>query len=312
MNLSYRIVCATIMAVLILPSCSMAQLQVVSDIEETFVGIDEIIIHGGSLEVTYEGSEKEEVFLNAYLESNNKNGHEIIYRKEGSRLRVELKRDGSGGWGNNKTKGFISLVGPEDMKVEVNNSSGSMFISNVVSDKIDLKISSGKIEARNLSSDRILLTASSGRMDIEQINGNVECKASSGGGRISNVSGNVSVVASSGSYTISEVEGQVDGSLSSGSITLEEIGELGNLTVSSGRVKATNAGLGEHTRFRGSSGSFTIQTDDDLEDYNYDLSASSGGLEVGNTKTGKKLNIDNGSNKTVSGAISSGKISIQN
>src|SRR5690606_29681057 len=82
MNLSYRIVCATIMAVLFLPSCSMAQLQVVSDIEETFVGIDEIIIHGGSLEVTYEGSEKEEVFLNAYLESNNKNGHESSIGKK--------------------------------------------------------------------------------------------------------------------------------------------------------------------------------------------------------------------------------------
>lgn len=300
------------LALLILPSCSMAQLQVVSDIEETFEGIEEIVVHGGSLEVTYEGSDKEEVFLSAYLESNNKNGQEIIYKVEGKRLRVEFRRNGSSGWGNLRTKGFISLIGPENMRIEVSNSSGSMFISNVISDNIDLKISSGKIEANNLSSDRIRLTGSSGRIDVQNINGNLECKASSGGGRISNVSGNVTVVASSGSYEISEVDGIVNGSLSSGSITLDEIGELGNLTVSSGRVKATKAGLGENTRFSGSSGSFTIQTDDDLEDYNYDLSASSGGLEVGNTKTGKKLNIDNNSSITVSGAISSGKISIKN
>lgn len=138
------------------------------------------------------------------------------------------------------------------------------------------------------------------------------CKASSGGGRIVNVRGDVSVVASSGSYEISKVEGVVNGSLSSGSMTLDEVGELGKLALSSGRVRATHAGLGKHTHFSGSSGSFTIQTDDDLGDFNYDLSASSGSLEVGNTKTGKKLNIDYGSNKTVSGAISSGKISIKN
>ena len=311
MNRWYKMIFGVMTALLTFPSCGTAQ-HVISDIEETFQGIEEVVVIGGSLDVSYEGSDKDELFLSAYLESNQKDGQEITYKVEGNRLRVEFKRQGSGGWGNLRTKGFISLVGPEEMKMEINSSSGKMFISNVVSDKIDLRASSGKIEARNLSSDRIRLTASSGRMDVEGVNGNVECKASSGGGRIAKVRGDVSVVASSGSYEISEVEGVVNGSLSSGSITLDEVGELGKLTVSSGRIKATKAGLGEHTRFSGSSGSFTIQTDDNLEDFNYDLSASSGSLEVGNTKTGKKLNIDNGSNKTVSGAISSGKISIQN
>lgn len=298
-------------AFMTLPSCGSAQ-HVVSDIEETFQGIEEIVVHGGSLEVTYEGSDKEELFLSAYLESNRDNGQKITYKVEGSRLRVEFKQEGSGGWGNTRTKGFISLIGPEDMKMEITNSSGKMYVSHVTSDKIDLKASSGKIEARNLASDRIRFTASSGKLDVEQVNGNVECKASSGGGRIAKVNGNVSVVASSGSYEISGVQGTVNGTLSSGRIDLSDIGELGNLTVSSGRIKATKAGLGENTRFRGSSGSFNIQTNDDLEDFNYNLSASSGGLEVGNTKTGKKLNIDNGSAVTVSGAISSGRISIQN
>src|SRR5690606_3146275 len=116
-----------------------------------------------------------------------------------------------------------------------------------------------------------------------------------------NVEGDVSVEGSSGSYNISDVEGTVNGSLSSGSIVLEDIGELGSLTVSSGQIEATHAGLGSNTRLRGSSGSFTVQTDDDLEDYNFELSASSGGLEVGDTKTNKNLNIDNGSDITVTG-----------
>lgn len=311
MSTMYKMIVGALLAFLALATEGSAQ-QIISDIEETFTGIEEVVVHGASLEVSYEGSDRQELFLSAYLESSRKEGHEITYKIEGKRLRVEVMRESASGWGNAKTKGFISLVGPEDMKLEITNSSGKMFISNVSSEKIDLKASSGKIEARNLSSDQIRLTASSGNMDIENIDGNVECKASSGGGRVCRVSGDVSVVASSGSYEISEVEGKVDGSLSSGNISLDRIGELGNLTVSSGRIKATTAGLGEHTRFSGTSGSFTIQTDDQLGDFNFDLSASSGSLEVGNTKTGKKLNIDNGSSITVSGAISSGKISIQN
>jgi lia operon protein LiaG len=309
----YKSLGALLIAVMMLPSCGMTQMQVVSNIEETFEGIDEIVVNGGSLEVTYEGSDTEdEVFLSAYLESNRDHGIEIIYEVEGNRLRVELRRDDNGGWGNFRSKGLISLTGPEDMEMEISNSSGQMFVSNVSSDKIDLRISSGKIEAKTLSSDRINLTASSGKMEIDDIHGDLNCKISSGSANISNVEGDVSVEGSSGSYHISEVEGTVNGSLSSGSIVLDDIGELGSLTVSSGRIEATHAGLGDNTRFRGSSGSFTVQTDDDLEDYNFELSASSGGLEVGDTKTNKNLNINNGSDITVTGSTSSGRISIRN
>lgn len=63
---------------MILPSCGIAQLQVLSNIEETFEGIEEIVVDGGSLEVTYEGSDQTGLFLNAYLESSKNNGQEIV------------------------------------------------------------------------------------------------------------------------------------------------------------------------------------------------------------------------------------------
>jgi DUF4097 and DUF4098 domain-containing protein YvlB len=290
----------------------MAQMNVVSNIEENFEGIEEIFVKGGSLEVNYEGSNQEDdVFLNAYLESNRTEGIEIIYKVEGKRLRVELKQE-SGGWGNIRTKGFISLTGPENMELDISNSSGTMFISNVQSDKIDLGISSGKIEARNLSSDEINIRASSGRLDLENLDGHLICKMSSGNGQISGVKGDVTVEASSGSYKISEVEGLVNASLSSGNLELDDIGELGSLKVSSGRIEARQSGLGDHTNFNGSSGSFTVQTEQDLEDLNFELSSSSGSLEVGDNKTRKKLSINNDAEHTVTGSISSGRISIQN
>lgn len=312
MNRLFDIIPATLLSLASF-SCGVAQTQELVNIEETFEGIEEIVVKGGALEVTYEGSDQAtDVFLSAYLETNKRTDREITYRKNGKRLIVELRQNNSVGWGNNQAKGFISLVGPEDMELEVSNSSGQMFISHVASDKIDLKISSGKIEARNLSSDQINLTASSGRIDIEGIRGNLICQISSGSGVISKVHGDVSVTGSSGSYRISEVEGTVNGTLSSGRISLTDVGALGNLSVSSGKIEATESSLGKETRFSGSSGSFVIQTNSNLGDYNYDLSSSSGGLEVGNTKTSKRLQIDNGSAVTVSGSVSSGKISIQN
>lgn len=312
MNRYFSLFISSALLVFILPSCGMAQMNVVSNIEENFEGIEEILVKGGSLEVNYEGSNQEnDVFLNAYLESNRSDGIKIMYKVEGNRLRVELKRE-SGGWGNIKTKGFISLTGPENMQLDISNSSGTMFISNVHSDKIDLGISSGKIEARSLSSDEINIHASSGKLVLEDLSGHLKCKISSGNGKISGVEGDVTVEASSGSYMISEVEGLINASLSSGNLELEDIGELGNLRVSSGRIEARNSGLGNHTRFNGSSGSFTVQTEQNLEDLNFELSSSSGSLEVGNTKTRKKLSLNNDAEHTVTGSISSGRISIKN
>src|SRR5690606_19308078 len=126
---------------------------------------------------------------------------------EGKSLTVTLVGEGVSGWGKQQKKGFISLTGPEDMNLEITNSSGPMFVSDVSGEKIGLKTSSGKIDARQLDCGEIHVTASSGEMDLEKIQGRLFCKTSSGGGTISQVEGNVSLVASSGSYKISRVEG---------------------------------------------------------------------------------------------------------
>src|SRR5680860_1397559 len=101
-------------------------MDVISNIEEHIAGIEEIVVNGGALEVSYEGSNQaNDVFLNAYLESNRRE-HEITYKVEGKILRVSLTGKGSRGWGNTQLKGFISLTGPENMNLDINNSSGPM------------------------------------------------------------------------------------------------------------------------------------------------------------------------------------------
>ncbi|WP_373493490.1 DUF4097 family beta strand repeat-containing protein, partial [Aquiflexum sp.] len=87
---------------------------------------------------------------------------------------------------------------------------------------------------------------------------------------------------------------------------------LGELSVSSGNIRAERSGLGDKTNLNANSGSIRIQTDSDLDQYNYDLSANSGSVKVGGNSSGKKLNISNNASHTIRGKVSSGSIRIEN
>jgi len=299
-------------ALLLFPSCDHSPMETAVDIERSFSGIEEVEVNGGFLEVNYEGRESNsEVFLNAYLESNKRNDYDIVYRVDGNKLKVELKRLQSSN-GNNRNSGFISLTGPENIRLTVNNSSGRMYISGLNHKEASFKCSSGKIDLKNLMVDNIKISASSGSIEGHLLGGNVNCSISSGSVNLEKVDGNVTVKGSSGNFNIKEVQGKVNSSMSSGNITLEDIHELGNASVSSGRIKGTGVGLGRDTELKSSSGSISIQTNDNLDDYNFDLTGSSGSLTVGNQKGKKRMNIDNRSDATVTGRVSSGRISITN
>lgn len=299
-------------AFLIFPSCGYSQMETAVDIEKSFSGIEEIEINGGFLEVTYEGRENDrEVFLNAYLESNRKDDYDIVYRVDGKKLKVELKRLKSSG-GSNNNSGFISLTGPENVRLNVTNSSGRMFISGLTNREATFKCSSGRIDLKNLMVDNIKINASSGKIDGHLLGGNVNCTISSGSVNLEKVDGNVTLKGSSGRFAVKEVQGKVNTSMSSGRVTLENIHELASATVSSGRIKGTDVGLGRDTELKTSSGSITLQTNDDLDDYNFDMRGSSGSLTVGNQKGKKRMHIDNRADATVRGSVSSGKISITN
>lgn len=301
------------LAGLLFPSCGHTQMETVVDIERSFSGIEEIEVNGGFLEVTYEGRERDnEVFLNAFMESSQEGSHDIKYTVNGKKLKVELQRNGGTIGISNNTTGFISLTGPENVKLSVTNSSGRMYISNVSHKDGIFKCSSGRMELKNLMVDNIDITASSGNIHGHLLGGNINCTISSGSVNLEKVDGNVTLKGSSGRFNVKEVQGKVNSTMSSGSVTLENINELGSVTVSSGRIKGTGVGLGPDTNLKASSGSISIQTEDELQDFNFNLSAGSGSLTVGNQKGRKNLNIDNQADATVRGAISSGKISITN
>jgi len=297
----------------LLVSCFVPEKTVTKDYEESFSDIKEIELDGRFLEVTYEGrSGDESVFLNAYLEAPESSGMEVRYRKSGSKLKIEVVGETMSGWNiGNQTKGYISLTGPENIKLNLNNSSGSMEVMNVSHRTIDLKVNSGSIKAIGLEVDKINLIASSGSIKGEGLTGNVNAQVNSGNISLVDIEGDVEAKSSSGSLKLEDIQGLVNAKANSGSLKFISVKELGNLTVTSGSIKAEKSGLGKNSNLSANSGSISIQTNSNLEDFNFDLSASSGSVKVGEESSGKKLNLDNGSDYTVKGKVSSGRIRIE-
>jgi hypothetical protein len=286
---------------------------VTTDYEETFSGIEEIVLEGKFLEVSYEGRENStEVHLNGYVEAPESSGLEIKYRKSGSKLIVEVVGDTEIiGWNFGKRfDGFISLTGPEDIKLDFQNGSGSIEVLNVVHEVIDLKVNSGSIKVMGIESSTINLKASSGSITGEGLMGKVFAEVNSGSVNLKEVDGDVIGNASSGSLKFENIEGKVDAKVNSGNIRLSEVKELGQLEASSGSIKAEKSGLGPNSNFKANSGSVTVNTTSDLNSFNYSLSATSGSVRVGDQDSSKKLEIDNGASATVEGRVSSGSIKI--
>jgi len=281
-------------------------------IVKNYPGIESLDIEGGPLEVSYQGNPaKTDIEVTAFLGPEKDQEKELVFITVGNVLKLAYKPEQKSINNYRGPKKYIQITGPENMVLEIKNSSGQIKVDHVTADKTRLSISSGHISASDIGGN-LILRGSSGNIQVNHITGSVSCSITSGMSTIEEVEGDLDFASTSGRLSASNIKGRVDAKLTSGSVNLDNIGELGELAVSSGNVKAKAAGLGKATSFRGSSGSFSVTTTSDLHAFNYDLQASSGSLRVGDASKGKRLVIQNGASGTVKGNISSGRISIEN
>lgn len=279
-------------------------------LEKTFSGIEKLEIQGGALEVSYQGSDRADVDVTAYMGDEEGDENDLVFITMDNTLKIAYKRQNRrSGWNNNTPKRYIRILGPKNIRLDISNASGKVMVDNVQTEKTRLSVSSGHIQASGIVGD-LVLEGSSGKIEAKHVTGDVACSISSGSVDIEQVSGDLDYSSTSGRLSASQIDGKVDAKLTSGNVDLSNIGELGTLSVSSGSIRAKNAGLGNETSFDGSSGSFSINTPSDLSAFNFDLRAGSGNLTVGRTSKAKTLQIQNGSSVTIRGKINSGSIKI--
>lgn len=294
---------------MLVASAGFAQ-NILVDTKKTYPGIKRIEVESGWLNVSYKGTADPSVNVEAFLQSNDTD-QDIVFITVGDVLKItHTKKQSNYNW-NSKNKGHINLSGPETMALDIKGASGNVNVDKISSDITSIRISSGNVTASNLTGD-LSIKATSGNLTVTGVKGNVNGSVTSGNANFVQVSGNVDYESTSGSVDADGVSGEMNVSLTSGNAKLNNIGKLGVLQFTSGNIRATNAGLGENTRFSGTSGNFNVQTGSNLKAFNYSLKASSGNLKVGGTTTGKSLEIDNGATTWIRGAITSGNISIVN
>lgn len=279
-------------------------------IEKSFSGIKILEMEIAGVDVIYTGVPGAgDIKLSAMFGKNEDAGRSFFMVTVGNTLKVSYK---------NQTKEtiiqdkrFIHLEGPEDIQLSIRNTSGLVGVSQVSAGETRLSVSSGKINAQQIKGN-LILKANSGKIEVREIEGDLICSITSGSAEIAQVSGNADINANSGSLKITSIRGRVNAKLSSGNLRMEDVGELGKITVSSGSIRAVQCGLGRSTSLEGTSGSIDIQTVSQLDQFNYNLKAGSGSLRVGSVSNSKTLTIENGSEHTIMGSISSGSLQIRN
>lgn len=292
-------------------SCSDNSLDLVENINEDFVGITEIEVEGGFLNVTYVGEAgRSSTQLKAQLNASNQRRFDISYRVEGTKLIIEL--DTRSGLGNPRGEGFIELRGPRNMRLDLETEAGTIRVDNVVSNVIDLETTSGTIDARNLTVNTIEMSATSGTINAQDLTGALEVDVTSGKLNLSRLDGNVNAVLVSGEMTIAQVNGLVNVNNQSGNVELNQVSRIGNAFVISGQIFATNTGLANVTSPRVGSGYIYIQTNSNLRNFNFNITTGSGTARVGTTMNTGSLVLNNGATATIRGEVGTGKLEIVN
>ena len=134
----------------------------------------------------------------------------LVADRSGDEVRVQVEMpDRSGSWwrGNDEMRLDLVLEIPEDMALDVDDSSGDTEIQNVAALSID--DSSGGLDLRDIGGE-LRVRDSSGEIRIDGVRGDVRLHDSSGGIEVRDVRGSVTVERdSSGGIRITEVTGDV-------------------------------------------------------------------------------------------------------
>ena len=301
----------SLMALLLLASIPYAASQhVLVNTTKKYNNIKQIDVESGWLDVSYQGGEGTEVAVEAYLESNITD-QDIVFVTLGDVLKVSYKRSGEKYNWNSKNKGYLKITGPKSMLLSVRGSSGKINIANLEGENTVLQLTSGTVDAAQIKGN-LRLISTSGSLKASGIEGQVEARLTSGNAYLENISGSVNYESTSGSLDAKNIDGVLSARLTSGHAKIENAKQLGQLYFTSGNMRAVNSGLGPNTQFSGTSGNFTVQTTSDLKSFNYSLKATSGNIRVGNSSSGRTLELNNNASTWIKGNITSGNISIEN
>ena len=255
--------------------------------------VDEVKIEGSFVDVYVKRGDK--VYFKGKITGSGDEG-DYSFETEivGETLVIRVERKTNRGWRNYRiTESRIDLTIVDGVRLDIDNSSGDINVANLRASSSKIEASSGDITLRSIISN-LKVETSSGDIDIDGLTGDSEIESTSGDQDIFNTKGNIETRASSGDITISGFQGKIEVRATSGDLEIKKgYGSLRAQT-SSGDIDGYGIELNGDCYFDATSGDIEIDFVNDLEELSFDLTSSSGNLEVGNRSGEKRLMIDRG------------------
>jgi hypothetical protein len=305
MNMKYLIV---LIGLFLMPFYSSAQ-TIYAEVDAKFDGIKRVEIEGRFVDVNILGTDADEVDLKGVIRGKLRSGKdfEFKHKQEGAVLKVwiEAPRSIMG-----RFEAKLTLKVPYSMDIDIRNSSGDIYIEEIIADKMKLVTSSGDVELKNIET-QLTTSSTSGDLEIDYLKGAISARSTSGDQKFSHIRASVSTRATSGDFLFSDVFGDlstkttsgdlqfenIDGRISnvstSGNITIDKAKTILDLTVTSGDISGDGIELTGDSRFKSTSGDVSMNFND-IGAMSFDLKASSGDLRAGSRSEDRKLYKNNG------------------
>ncbi|NQZ75074.1 MAG: DUF4097 family beta strand repeat protein [Ekhidna sp.] len=293
-----------IFTVFLLAVFSTSAQNILAQAELEAENVDEVRIEGTFVDI-YVNSGDRVYFKGIIRGSGDEGDYEFETDIVGKTLVIRVERESNRNWRNYKiNESRIDLTIMDGIKIDVDNSSGDVKVANLRASESRIEASSGDITLRSIVGNLDVET-SSGDIDIDGLTGDSEIESTSGDQEIFNTKGNIETRASSGDITIADFDGKLEVQATSGDVEIRNgVGAM-KVRTSSGEIDGTGIELTNNSYFDATSGNIEINFRNDINDLSFDLTATSGDLDVGNKSGEKRLVIDRGGIK-ITGTTSSG------
>ncbi|MEP0984249.1 DUF4097 family beta strand repeat-containing protein [Ekhidna sp.] len=266
--------------------------------------VDEVRIEGLFVDV-YVNSGDRVYFKGIITGSGDEGDYSFDTDIVGKTLVIRVDRKTNRNWKNYRlNESRIDLTIVDGVRLDIDNSSGDVNVANLRASESKIEASSGDITLRSIVANLDVET-SSGDIDIDGLTGDSDIESTSGDQEIFNSTGNIETRASSGDITISGFNGKIEVQTTSGDVEIRKgVGAIKARTTS-GEIDGYAIEINDNCYFDATSGNIEIDFTNDLDELSFDLTATSGDLEVGNRSGEKRLVIERGGLKVI-GTTSSG------
>lgn len=258
-------------------------------VDTTYVGITKLEVHGRFCRVNIEAVDNyDKVELKGKIRGlNNKRRFEIAHQKMGKTLRVWID-DIAENHVVLATKSHLNFKIPSTVELDIKNSSGGIFASNLKGAQHRFRTTSGMIKLQNIIAERLILRSTSGGIRLDKVQADIGARASAGMVKIENTKGDIKIRTSAGGIRLKNIEGGLNLRTSAAAIVGEQVLLTGN------------------SIFRTSAGKIRMKFSNDIKKLNFDLKSSAAKLWVGDMRYKRRVVLKQGENIMVKGVSSAG------